>query len=350
MGRKGHLQGLLVQKEEQIALLESRIQAYTGRISLLQSRLLATLDTLDVIQTNQAHELSSAARTQAGLREQLDEYKKVVESAELERDDLRDAVGKLIKKVEESNDCKNWPHSRISLSSLPDPLSLTYRKQARSNDEEELLAYATAMVDALRRERDAERRAHAQTQEQAEARILALEAKLSRREAELEAYVVGDGQDRSEVETEPEQITPRVKPRVLFEGGVIADDQITALFDETVARNKRLESEITTLYRRLEKARTKRSESRSDAVPFLSSPTSNTAPTAGQTRLSQEAAYLNSSNASSASNTAALPMHYMPREDPQTPTDGSRNHFVIQMPTTKSSGAFNTKLCCSEKK
>ena len=79
-------------------MLESRIQAYAGRISLLQSRLLATLDTLDVIQTNQAHELSSAARTQANLREQLDEYKKVVEAAELERDDLRDAVNSLIKK------------------------------------------------------------------------------------------------------------------------------------------------------------------------------------------------------------------------------------------------------------
>ena len=51
-----------------------------------------------MIQTNQAHELSSAARPEAGLREQLDEYKKVVESAKLERDDLRDAVGKLIKK------------------------------------------------------------------------------------------------------------------------------------------------------------------------------------------------------------------------------------------------------------
>ncbi len=82
----------------QILLLESRIQAYAGRISLLQSRLLATLDTLDVIQTNQAHELSSAASTQASFREQLDEYKKVVEAAELERDDLRDAVSELIKK------------------------------------------------------------------------------------------------------------------------------------------------------------------------------------------------------------------------------------------------------------
>ena len=53
--------------------------------------------------------------------------------------------------------------------------------------------------------------------------------------------------------TEAEQITPRVKPKVLFEGegDVIANDQITAMFDETVARNKRLESEITILYRRV---------------------------------------------------------------------------------------------------
>lgn len=108
------------------------------------------------------------------------------------------------------------------------------------------------MVDALRRERDAERSAHAKTQEQAETRILALEAKLSRREAELEAYIVGD-RDRSEVNTEAEQATPRVKPKVLFggESDVIANDQITAMFDETVARNKRLESEITILYRRV---------------------------------------------------------------------------------------------------
>jgi hypothetical protein len=129
-----------------IAILQHHIQGYVGRLSLLQSRLLATLDTLDVIQTHHAQELGNAIRNQTILREKLDEYIKVVRAAELERDDMRDAVLKLVEKgvlrfqagrmgfawlyhysfallhafvvVETSNDYRTWPHSQIRLSSL----------------------------------------------------------------------------------------------------------------------------------------------------------------------------------------------------------------------------------------
>ncbi|KAF8958673.1 hypothetical protein BDZ97DRAFT_1761909 [Flammula alnicola] len=252
MGHKNYLEGRLAQKEEEIALLESRLQAYTGRLSLLQSRLLSTLDTLDVIQNSQAQELSSLLRTRNRLQEQLDSYIKVVRAAELERDDMRDAVMKLVEKVETSNDYCNWPHSQIRLSSLPDsiPIVQSRRGNPSDDDEEDLISYASSIIESLRRERDNERRAHAQTRESAEARILALEAKLSRREAELEACVAHADHGVS-VEV---RISPRIKERMPA-NDLVTSEQIISMLDITVARNKLLESEITTLFKRLEQAR-----------------------------------------------------------------------------------------------
>lgn len=50
--------------------------------------------------------------------EALKRYVGVVRSAEVERDDMRDAVMKLVEKVQVSNDYSTWPHSRMQLSSL----------------------------------------------------------------------------------------------------------------------------------------------------------------------------------------------------------------------------------------
>ncbi|KAF8171509.1 hypothetical protein BJ912DRAFT_1082227 [Pholiota molesta] len=265
MGHKRSLDGLLAEKDEKIAILEHHIQGYVGRLSLLQSRLLATLDTLDVIQTHHAQELGNAIRNQTILREKLDEYIKVVRAAELERDDMRDAVLKLVEKVETSNDYRTWPHSQIRLSSLADPVAVTERTPAPTLDNEEVISYASALNEILRRERDDERRAHAQTREIAEARILVLEAKLSRREAELEACV----ERPQHVKAVWEETTPRAKTRrVDFDNNDgIPSDQIISILDDTVARNKLLEKEISALYRRLENARAAASEHPSDDRP-----------------------------------------------------------------------------------
>lgn len=112
------------------------MQAYIARTSILQSRLLSTLDTLDVIQSGQNNELDAMAQTNKRLKDKLLRYSAVVKMAELERDDMRDAVLKLVEKggsrgstnynnfkstcfvVELSNDYSMWPHSQIRLSSL----------------------------------------------------------------------------------------------------------------------------------------------------------------------------------------------------------------------------------------
>ena len=64
----------------------------------MQSRLFSTLDTLDVIQSGQNNELDTMAQTNKRLKDKLLRYSSVVKTAELERDDMRDAVLKLVEK------------------------------------------------------------------------------------------------------------------------------------------------------------------------------------------------------------------------------------------------------------
>ena len=76
------------------------MQAYIARTSILQNRLLSTLDTLDVIQSGQNNELDAMTQTNKRLKDKLLRYSAVVKMAELERDDMRDAVLKLVEKGE----------------------------------------------------------------------------------------------------------------------------------------------------------------------------------------------------------------------------------------------------------
>lgn len=74
------------------------MQAYIARTSISQSRLLSTLDALDVIQSGQNNELDAMAQTNNRLKDKLLRYSAVVKTAELEKDDMRDAVLKLVEK------------------------------------------------------------------------------------------------------------------------------------------------------------------------------------------------------------------------------------------------------------
>jgi len=73
-------------------------QAYIARTSILQTRLITTLDTLDLLQRRHAEELASFTADRDRMKTQLQRYTDVVKSAESERDDMRDAVIKLIEK------------------------------------------------------------------------------------------------------------------------------------------------------------------------------------------------------------------------------------------------------------
>lgn len=82
----------------QISQLEAQVRAYAARTSHIQNRLLATFDVLDNIQYSHAAELTSETRAKERLSDKLDRYIDVVQAAEMEKDDLRDAVNQLVEK------------------------------------------------------------------------------------------------------------------------------------------------------------------------------------------------------------------------------------------------------------
>ncbi|KAF8812890.1 hypothetical protein BYT27DRAFT_7335353 [Phlegmacium glaucopus] len=242
--KKEHSEELLVQKDREIAALETQVQAYIAKTSILQTRLLSTLDTLDVIQSGQNKELDAMAQTNRRLKDKLHWYNAAVKTAELERDDMRDAVLRLVEKVELSNDFSMWPHSQIHLSSLTG--GSICRSPVVQASESELLLHATTMTETLRRERDFERKAHAQTRDSAQARIVSLEAQVSRREVELESCIAGAAHTVSTIE--------HGHPR---DADQLIDEPLTReqVIYATVARNKMLDIEIKGLFKRLEDAR-----------------------------------------------------------------------------------------------
>lgn len=112
------------------------------------------------------------------------------------------------------------------------------------DQEDGVLSYATSIIEELRRERDLERVSHARTRAVAEAKILDLEAKLSRREAELESCAGHVDQDQDVT------FTPKTFSQN-FQGEPITSQHIISMLDVTVARNKILELEIKALLRQV---------------------------------------------------------------------------------------------------
>ena len=100
------------------------------------------------------------------------------------------------------------------------------------------------MIETLCRERDLEHKAHVQTRELAEARLVSLAAQLSRREAELESYISGN---HSASKNYPEH--PRLAEKLIDEP--FTSEQVISALDATLTRNKTLEFEIRGLFKRV---------------------------------------------------------------------------------------------------
>lgn len=66
----------------------------------MQTRLLSALDTLDVMQSKHSQEFSAWKQHRDRLQAQLNHYINVVKTVELEREDMRDAVLRLVEKSE----------------------------------------------------------------------------------------------------------------------------------------------------------------------------------------------------------------------------------------------------------
>ena len=101
------------------------------------------------------------------------------------------------------------------------------------------------MIEALRRERDEERHAHAETRRIADEKVLELEAMISRHEAELESCV-----SKADHSPFPEKFLRRPRSQPLSLAPAL-DDEILSALDITTARNKLLEAEIKVLSARV---------------------------------------------------------------------------------------------------
>jgi hypothetical protein len=89
---------LLLILAHQINNLEAQLEAQKTKTSLLQQRLVSALDALDHLQTQYSLELDTEAGKRRHMETKLRRYLDTVQAAEVERDDLRDAVMKLVMK------------------------------------------------------------------------------------------------------------------------------------------------------------------------------------------------------------------------------------------------------------
>lgn len=102
---------ILINFRAQIAYLESQIQAHAARASHINTRLLSTLDTLDVLQAAHDKELASEVRAKERLGVKLDRYIDFTRSSEIEKEDMKEAVLLLVEKGV-CVLCSRMPHRR----------------------------------------------------------------------------------------------------------------------------------------------------------------------------------------------------------------------------------------------
>lgn len=131
----------------------------------------------------------------------------------------------------------------VGLTCFLEPLDQPLTKLAQRKPDDQIQAYAAAIINSLREERDFERRDHEQYRKQAESHILDLEARLARRDVELEAWLVyGKTPPKSSSPVLSEEPTPAKLnvPRLT------AEDALQVM-QATSARNKELEQEVRAL-------------------------------------------------------------------------------------------------------
>ncbi|RDX47136.1 hypothetical protein OH76DRAFT_1406299 [Lentinus brumalis] len=177
-------------RDAEVARLRKELEHCNMRLSQMQTRLLATLDELDASRAAHQQELKTEKRAKEKLSEKLDRYLDEVKRAEADRDEMREVVSILVEKVERCNDYSVWPYSRMSLARPVDPAPLTQSSRRIETDPNAIRA---AILEAVSRQLEEERQAHARTKEQSDAEILRLRAMVARRDAELEACATHAG-------------------------------------------------------------------------------------------------------------------------------------------------------------
>ncbi|RPD58842.1 hypothetical protein L226DRAFT_265401 [Lentinus tigrinus ALCF2SS1-7] len=177
-------------RDAEAARLRQELELSNMRLSQMQTRLVATLDELDASRAAHQKEMKTEKRANEKLSEKLDRYLDEVKRAEAERDEMREVVSILVEKVERCNDYSVWPYSRMSLARPLEPAPLRHSSRRADSDRDVIHA---ALLEAMTRQLEEERRAHARTKEQSDAEIFRLRAMVARRDAELEACVTHAG-------------------------------------------------------------------------------------------------------------------------------------------------------------
>ncbi|TEB18506.1 hypothetical protein FA13DRAFT_1821746 [Coprinellus micaceus] len=242
--------GLSSSNEAGPSRLDAQLRAYHAKALKAQTKLSETLDVLDGMERTHAEQLALNERREGKMKQKMRAYSDVAKKAEEETEDMRQAVLKLIDKVEKnSNGYKSLKPSQMHVSSLLDPIPAPNTRRKSAADTDEILSYATTMLEVARRERSLERKAHQKTKEWAQSRISALEAQLSRREAEL-ARCTTHCVSPSPTHHQP----PPSYPQHEAEG--MPYQQYIDTLQWTISKNRTLEREIQVLSEKLAGVRT----------------------------------------------------------------------------------------------
>ncbi|OJA18176.1 hypothetical protein AZE42_05300 [Rhizopogon vesiculosus] len=267
------LKPALRKRDEQIAGLEARIDAYIARTAETQGRLLKTIDILSSLKVQHVIDLMANEHEKEILRKEVERWKTFAKVREVERDDLRDVVEDLIQKVEMSSDFNELPEEIFESND--------------TRNSEDILDYGASIITRLRTELDHERKTHCKAVEEANLRISELEAQVAARDAMLEASI----RHHPKRETSPldRSRQPRNSDSDIPPPKTMTDEECLRVLADNHARNKSLEIEIRSLTRKLERVR-----GTADSPPFIpadvasigpSSPPRTTSPTSLHSRV-----------------------------------------------------------------
>ncbi|KAK7683286.1 hypothetical protein QCA50_013548 [Cerrena zonata] len=245
--------------EKEIALLKSQNEAYIIRTSLMNSKLQDTLDTLDALSISAAHELIQEQRTSEILRRKLSQSISYAKGMEKERDELREAVEKFVQKVEQCDSFAAWPRGQLHLSKHLEPLPPDRLSDGRQYYQSKDLRQSSFVLTTLKEDLKIER-LRADT---AEREVVQLQAKVARREAELENCIIHTGHSLPQLKTNVPPL--KVKQVGHFPEAMMREENIPAssltkedierLSDIAISRNRSLELEVRAVNEKLEHVR-----------------------------------------------------------------------------------------------
>ncbi|KAF4570202.1 hypothetical protein EYR36_010009 [Pleurotus pulmonarius] len=234
---------------------DAQRELYLAEISHLRTRLLTTLDALDDLKTQHAHELHALTEERIKYHQQAKVYEQLWREAEAEKADMRDAVGELVEKA--------------PMASLASPMV----SSAHPNP------YEASLITALRMDLLAEKSAHEETRHRFTLHISTLEAQLAFREAELEGCQRLLKADAAVHRPSADTNGSVNQPRAMSNGANVrydysTPDAVLRVLDAARAKSRSLEQDIKDISAKLERSRLSARNSTSNASLHASVPES----------------------------------------------------------------------------